>query len=79
MLHDCPLSCSIFSSGHVQEHRLQLRALMEAVVDCVRFPADAPPHLANGGGEAGAATAAAASEAQVGVVICELSAQNSLS
>lgn len=58
---------------------MQLRALMEAVVDCVRFPADAPPHLANGGGAVGAATAAAASEAQVSVVIYESSTQNSLS
>ena len=51
-----------------QEHRLQLRAMMEALIDCMRFPADAPAHLANGGAAAvpaAAAAAAASSEAQV--------------
>ena len=54
--------------GAPQEHRLQLRAMMEALIDCMRFPADAPAHLANGGGAAvpaAAAAAAASSEAQV--------------
>lgn len=42
--------------------------MMEALIDCMRFPADAPAHLANGGAAAvpaAAAAAAASSEAQV--------------
>ncbi|KAK9827309.1 hypothetical protein WJX81_002974 [Elliptochloris bilobata] len=56
------------TGGLPETHVSQLRALMEAVVDCARFPADALLHEANSSAEPADSAAAAASSEALAVV-----------